>query len=117
MSGRPGTIQPTWRVRTLKVGDRVELRRRWYAPQILPLAIFFGLLMLGALGASILSPVMLTVVVIIGIGEYFLLGMVINTTYVYIEDDWLRVKTRPLPSYPDTEFFVPDIAYLELDIP
>ncbi|MEL6269271.1 MAG: hypothetical protein AAFU54_29465 [Chloroflexota bacterium] len=108
MSEKQKNIQPSWQVRTLKVGNRIELRRRWHkrnTPGLTPIAIVWNLI--SAFWVFLVVPndadvslmtwqvlVYVTAGVVMG---YYALAWRLNTTRAFVAGTRLLVINLPLP--------------------
>ncbi len=91
-------------VRTLKVGDRIEIRRRWWHPRswglLIAAVVWNGALWtaiaLGQFDAAGLTFYALPLLIGLFMA-YYTLALIFNETRIFVESGKLRVVTSPLP--------------------
>ncbi|MEL6269274.1 MAG: hypothetical protein AAFV33_27770 [Chloroflexota bacterium] len=110
LEGGRRPLRPSGQVRTLKIGDRVELRREWFSFYSVPL-FAFALVWSGGRLLTIMQSIRgefapgrgmgLMEGIAFGVAAtgllYYALASVFNTTRVWVQKDALHVRTLPFP--------------------
>ncbi len=107
-------------VRTLKVGDRIEIRRRWWHPMVWIIVPFLvswwtAIFLTTALNLDA-WPQFLFVIVIALIPTYGPLAVWLNETRLYVEDGVLHAITGPVPFHLPRRLDASDISAVRIEL-